>query len=166
MKVRRTWRSCCIWHQCNLCSELPELFHSGKPLQFHKHAFGKENEERWFRAEWCVSALQHHEWFSVLLPVHVGRPRRKVFGKYQARCTFLQQRFYTLERSNYCFVLQPITWTKAVNIKSRCLATSNSTTMFNILNFMHCMCLNIDVGLCKIWRVANEKAIYVCINLH
>ena len=43
---------------------------------------------------------------------------------------------------------------------------SNSTTMFNILNFMHCMCLNIDVGLCKIWRVANEKAIYVCINLH
>ena len=36
-----------------LHSELPEKFHPGKSLNFPNLTFGKKNEERSYRAEWC-----------------------------------------------------------------------------------------------------------------
>ena len=33
--------------------KLPEKFHPGNSFNFHKRTFGKKNEERSFRAEWC-----------------------------------------------------------------------------------------------------------------
>ena len=35
------------------CRELPEKFHPSKSFKFCKRTFGKKNEERSFRAEWC-----------------------------------------------------------------------------------------------------------------
>ena len=43
-----------------LHSELPETFHPGKSFKFPKRAFGKKNEERSFRAEWCEKYLWLH----------------------------------------------------------------------------------------------------------
>ena len=41
-----------------LPSELPEKFHPGKLFKLLKCAFGKKNEERSLRAEWC----EHYPW--------------------------------------------------------------------------------------------------------